>query len=183
MKTQLLINALQTRTLIGIRTTMLEWGKRIIGFIDEVAGDYCVINEIDEYGFFIGKPHIHFGDIVNIDIDDPYQKRLMFLHRHKDAFDIDARLTIWEKGAKLIPYFDELIKSGSIVTLFFDEDDYLTGCLSEYSDEELVIDCVGSDGDEDGRSCYPIDKIIGLRYNGIEEQKIKLLRDNRAVFY
>jgi len=42
---------------------------------------------------------------------------------------------------------------------------------------------IGIEGDEDGFSYYPLDSLIGLRYNSIEEQKIEILYKNNTVFY
>jgi len=46
-----------------------------------------------------------------------------------------------------------------------------------------MINNIGREGDDDGTSYYPIDKLIGLKYDGLEEQKIKLLYENRSKFY
>jgi hypothetical protein len=84
---------------------------------------------------------------------------------------------------KLAPYFNDLIENKTIATFYFNEDDYATGVVLKYDEAQIMINNIGSEGDEDGISCHYIDRLIGLRYNGLEEQKIKLLYENRAFFY
>jgi len=183
MKKRVLKKAYQDETLIGIRTINIDWDESIIGFITIINENSITINEIDKNGYFIGKTEIEINDIVNIDIDDRYQKRLLFIHKNLELIDKNKGITIWKEGIKIIPNIKDLIQNKKITTLFFDEDNYITGYLKKISDSYVMIEAIGSEGDADGFSYYPINKIIGLRYDGIEEQKIKLLNENYKLFY
>ena len=179
----LLENAIKEKSLIGIRTKSLDWGESIIGFIIQFGGSYFTINEIDEYGFLIGKTQIAIEDVINIDVDDRYQKRLTYIYNNNSTFKINERITIWKEGEELIPNIKALIENKIVATFYLIEDDYVIGFALKYDKTYVMIKNIGSEGDEDGTSYYPIDKFIGLRYNSIEEQKIKLLYENRTSFY
>jgi hypothetical protein len=179
----LLENAIKENTLIGIRTNSLDWGELIIGFIVKLEESYFTINEIDEYGLFIGNTIIAIEDVINIEINDRYQKRLKFIFDNSSTLKPNNRITIWKEALDLIPHINYLIENGKITTLYYDEDDYVTGVILKFDEDYLKIKNIGREGDEDGMSYYPIDKLIGLRYDGIEEQKIQLLYENRTTFY
>jgi hypothetical protein len=183
MKKTLLENAFKEKSLIGIRTNSIEWDESIIGFIVGLEDSFFTINEIDEYGLFIGNTIIAIEDVVNIEIGDRYQIRLRFIYENSSKLKPNNRITIWKEGAELVSHFKTLIENKIITTLYFDEDYYVIGIILNFDGNSIMIKNIGSEGDDDGMSCYPISKIIGLRYDGIEEQKIKLLYENRASFY
>jgi len=183
MKKTLLENALKDKSLIGVRTSSLDWGESIIGFVTTLEESFFTINEIDEYGAFIGKTTMAIGDVINVEINDRYQKRLKFIHDNNSILKPNNRITIWKEGAELISYFKALIEDEKITTLYFDEDDYVIGVIIKYDEDCIMLKNISIEGDEDGTSCYHISKLIGLRYDGIEEQKIKLLYENRLKFY
>lgn len=183
MKKEILEKAINEKILVGIRTNMLEWGESIIGFIVDLGESFFTINEIDENGFLIGNTQISIDDVINIDINDRYQRRMMFIYNNNSAFNINERVTIWKEGKELTPHIKILIEDKKIATFYLNENDYVTGFVLKYDKTYLMIQNIGNEGDEDGTSYYPIDKLIGMRYNGIEEQKIKLLYENRTSFY
>jgi hypothetical protein len=183
MKRSLLESAFKEKTLIGIRTNAQDWGESIIGFIVKLEDSFFTINEIDEYGAYIGNTTIEIENIINIDINDRYQKRLKLIHDHVSTFNVNNRITVWKESSTLIHYFKDLMESVTIVTFYFNEDDYVTGVILKYDENQIMINNIGSEGDEDGISCHYINHLMGLRYNSLEEQKIKLLYDNRVLFY
>ncbi len=181
--TKLLKEALNSQTLIGISDPRAEGKERIIGFLIGLTDEYGIINEINEYGYFVGNVYICLKDITYVDVNnDRYLKRLLFIHKHCNELNINKQVSIWQKRKKLQPYFRKLITNKIMATIYFSEDDHMTGFISHCDNEDIMLDCISSEGEMDGSSCYPIDKIIGLRYNSLAEQKIKLLYDNRNLF-
>ncbi len=183
MKKNILEKAYDEKSLIGIRTNSQEWGESIIGFIVEIDESFFIINEIDENGFLIGNTQIAIEDVINIDIDDRYQKRLMFIYDNSSKFSINNRVTIWKEGKELLPHLKMLIENGKIATFFFNEDDYVTGQILEYDESYVMFKNIGREGDDDGFSYYPLDALIGVRYDSVEEQKIEILHENITTFY
>ena len=62
--------------------------------------------------------------------------------------------------------------------LFFNDDDYELGIILDYDENCILLKDIGQDGIELGITCYRLNEIVGLRYNGLGEQKIKILYDN-----
>jgi hypothetical protein len=183
MRRSFLETAYKEKSLIGFRTISLEWDESIIGFVIDLDESYVTVDEIDEYGFHIGNTIFTLEDIVDVEINDRYQKRLKFIYENNSIFNPINQCTIWKEGPGLVPHFNFLFENKKITTLYFDEANYVTGVLLKFNENYFTINNIGSEGDEDGISCHPIEKLIGLRYDGLEEQKIKLLYENRADFY
>jgi len=118
--------------------------------------------------------------ILNIMTDT---KNAWNLYLVKSMFDPNNRVTIWKEGQFLFSDLKTLQGSDKICTFFLNEDDYIIGFLIDITDDQVLIRGIGDEGDDDGISCYYIDNFIGLRYDSLVEQKIKLLYDNQAEFY
>jgi hypothetical protein len=84
-------------------------------------------------------------------------------------------VTIWSKAKELKIVVLELIEKDIIATLFFDEDFFITGKILEFQDNYIFVNNITSSGEDDGYSIHLIDKLIGIRYNGKEELKIRYL--------
>jgi hypothetical protein len=178
----ILENALVEQSLIGIRTPDQDWDESIIGFVvlkDELS---IVLKEIDEYGKLIGNTSIEIDQIINVDLKDRYQTRLAYIYKNEGLLNADHRVSIWKPGALLSKHLAELLESKEITTFYFDDDNYVIGVILEYDETYLKINNIGSDGLEDGMSLHLISDLSGLRFNGLEEQKIKLLLNNPKLF-
>jgi len=180
---KILKEAIKNNSLIGIRTKELQWGQTIIGYIVNLNETFFTINEIDEYGTLIGNTIIEMVDVLHVEINDRYQRRLKLIFENRLMFNPNNRITIWKEGKKLIPYFKILKEENILSTFFLNEDDYIIGFLLNFTENYISIKNIGDDGDDDGESCYCIENFIGLRYNSLSEQKTKLLYENRDVFY
>ncbi len=178
----ILEKTIQNKSIIGIRTISQEVGESIIGFIVKFDESSFTINEIDEFGFFIGYTIIEIENIINIDVNDRYLRRLMFIHNNSKNFNINERITVWKEGFKLLPLLKEIKKDKKITTFYFNEDEYVVGYILRIEYEQIEVNNIGREGDEDGISYHFINNLIGLRFDSLEEQKIKLLYENRAMF-
>lgn len=175
MMIKVLKDKLVEKSLIGIRTIYQDWDEVIIGFIKSIEGNNLILQEIDEYGKTLGETNIEIADILSVEFDDKYQIKLMSILENSDLFESENQVTIWSKAKELKIVVLELIEKDIIATLFFDEDFFITGKILEYQDNYLLVNNITSSGEDDGYSIHLIDKLIGIRYNGKEELKIRYL--------
>lgn len=180
---KLLNKAVDEKSLIGIRTNKLDWGQTIIGYIVELNESDFTINEIDEYGMLIGNTVIQMTDVLHLEYDDRYQKRLQFTYENSETFNPNSCVTIWKEGKELMPHLNMLKETDKLFTFFLNEDDYVIGFLQDITEDQILIRNIGKEGDDDGVSCYYIEKFIGIRFDSLSEQKINLLYKNKSVFY
>ncbi len=183
MQSKILNDAWKAKSLIGIRTKAEDWNESVIGFITELNDLSLTINEVDKNGFLSGMTVILLDNIISLDLDDRYQKRLEFIHGNCKTLKLNEQITIWKEGPELTDHFNSLIESKKIATFYFDEDSFVFGIVLSFDLDYILIKNIGIEGDEDGTSCHLINKIIGLKYDGVEEQKIKMLYESRNIFY
>lgn len=182
MKEELFKKAFHENSLIGIRTIREEYDETIIGYITNMNESVLTLNEVDEYGFYIGFTQFIIDDITDIEINDGYQKRFKFIIENNSLFNPNTRNTIWKEGELLLQNLPFLIEKKEIVTLHFHEDNFDTGIILQCNKSYVILQCITRDGEEDGISYYPVNNLIGIRYAGLQEQKIKLLYENRGCY-
>jgi hypothetical protein len=175
---KILTKALLNSKLIGIRTYFEDWDKVIIGFVKEINETNVIIEEIDKQGLIIGYMIIEIDDIINLDYDDKYQRKLEFLNKLKKQSYENIQLTVLKKGEKLISYFQELIDEKYITEFHFDDNHYEIGILQEFDEKYILCKNIGNNGEYEGISCFTIEYLTGIKYKGIEQYKIKLLYDS-----
>lgn len=171
------------KSLIGIRINEEDWDEVLIGFIYSINTTNVVMNEIDENGNSTGYTTISINKILRIDLDDRYQKRLKFIFDNRKKIIADNQITISNDTKALLNNINILIKNKQICTLYFDEDQYITGILQKKDSKFILVKNIGRQGDDEGFSYYELNRIIGLKYDGIDERKISLLYKNWKVFY
>lgn len=183
MINDILQNARKKNTLIGIRTDREDWDESLIGFVTDLDDRSVTINELDKDGTLIGNTNILLIDIISLDFDDRYQRRLKLIHDSRSLLDANSQVTIWRTGEHLSDQLNLLIKNGNIATLYFQEDNYVLGIVKAFDLNYILIHNVGVEGDDDGESCHLIDNLIGIKYSGIDEQKVSILYKNKAILY
>jgi len=176
MITNFLEQAFKQKKLISITTKSIEWDESIIGYVTETGNAYFTMNEINAEGDFIGKTVFSIDEVLCVQPDDFYLREIQIIHQNRDVFNPDLRVTVWKKGKDLLSYFKKIKNENKITRFFFEDDNYVIGIVLDYNDDFFVIKNIGENGLEEGISCYKLnDSLIGLRYDGLAEQKIKLL--------
>lgn len=172
---EILNNIKKNGELVGIRTIDQEIDEIVIGKINALNEQNITIEEVDEFGDWVGVTTYPLREILNIEFDDIYLRKISQLLNQSNLISDSNQVTIWGQADELKDHLDKLIKTKSFVTLYFDEDYYITGKIVNQSQDSIVFNNYTLLGDEDGFSVHFFDKLTGLRYNSKSELKIKLL--------
>jgi len=173
----ILKTAFEQKKLVDINIYELEDEDSIIGYITEINDKSFKIKEIDKFGYFDGNTIYSVDKIKNISLNNWYLNGLQIIINNVNKLNQDNRVSIHKNGKELISHFKNLKEKEIMTMLFFKKDDYELGIILDFDENYLLFKDIGQDGIELGITCYCIDDIIGLRYNGLGEQKTKLLYD------
>jgi len=171
----ILKNAYEQKKLVDINIYESENDDPIIGYVTAINDDFFTVNEIDKFGNYNGCTIYSVNKIKNISMDNWYIRNLKIIIDNHFNLNQDMRVTIWKSGNELIPHFQCLKEQQDIVMLFFDNEDFEIGILMDFDSDTITLKNIGQDGYELGITHYPINNICGLKYNGLGEQKTKLL--------
>jgi len=175
MLKKILKNAQEQQRLVDIN--IYDDEESIIGYITSINDDYFTINEIDKFGCSDGNTVYHIDSIKDLSSDNWYLRALQIIIDHKDSLNQDNRNTIYKKGKELISHFNFLKENEIVTMLFFEEDNFELGFIVDFDEDFILLKDIDQGGSELGTTCYRINEIIGLRYNGLGEQKTKILYD------
>jgi len=175
----LLKNAYEQKKLVDINIYEPEDEDSIIGYITEVDDVYFTIKEINKFGNADGISIYPVEKIKNISLDNWYLRNLQVIINTNSKLNQDNRVTIYKNGKELNPYFRNLKENKIMTMLFFKEDDYELGIILDYDENFISFKDIGQDGVELGITCYRLNDITGLRYNGLGEQKTQILYEKR----
>ncbi len=169
--------AILSNKLIGVRTFQEDWEEVIIGYVKKIDEIELILAEVDKQGVIIGNILINVEDIINVDYDDRYQRKLEFFNKLELLNFENKQLTILKNGQLLVNYFQELIEGKYVVQFYFDDNHYETGVLQKYDEKYFFCKNIGNNGEYEGFSIFAIENLTGIKYNGIEQYKLKLLFD------
>ena len=173
MLKQFLKNAQEQQKLVDIN--IYDDEESIIGYITDVNDNYFTIKEIDKFGYSTGNTVYKIDSIKDLSSDNWYLQCLKIIIDYNNNFSQDNRVTIYKKGKELISHFNYLKENEIITVLFFDEDNYELGLILDFDKDFILLKDIGQDGSELGTTCYRINEMTGLKYNGLGEQKTRIL--------
>jgi len=177
MLQKLLIDAYKHKKIADIN--MYGEEDSIIGYITYIDKEFFTIEEIDKFGNAIGSTTYAIAKIANLSLDNWYLRSLQIIICNRDKLNEEKRITIHKDGKELLPEIEYLKVNEIIVMLFFEEDQYELGFILDYDENFILLKDVGQDGCVLGITCYQLNEVVGLRYNGLGEQKTRILYDSK----
>lgn len=149
----------------------------IIGYVTNIDEEHFTVEEVDKFGNTNGSTTYAIAKIANLSLDNWYLRSLQIIICNRDKLNEEKRITIHKDGKKLLSEIEYLKVNEIIVMLFFEEDQYELGFILDYDENFILLKDVGQDGCVLGITCYQLNEVVGLRYNGLGEQKTRMLYD------
>lgn len=174
---------LTNRTLVAIRLVNQSWDEYTVGYILFVGPEHVLIDEVDENGRSIGSAEIQYKEILGIDIDDRYLRRLERIGKEMRIDQNDSGNVLYRKDGNFWEGIRLIERRKIIVTFFFDNESYATGILMEISKQFFSFRSIGVEGDEDGLAYRLIKNLTGFRYDSAFEKRIDFYFRNSKYFY
>lgn len=172
---KILEEAYKNKKIISLTPRDFKWDDSILGYVTEINGDKVIINEIDEYGKSIGNIIFKINDISYLETNNMETRKRQFVYDNIKDFKPELRISIWQWGKELVSSLKELKKNGKISELFFGDDNSVRGIVLDVDNQFCLIQNISEEGDKIEITCYRIKNIIGLEYDDIDTQIVKLL--------
>ena len=111
----LLLEAKNKSRLIGLRTKNMDFEESLIGFVHELNDGRVIIQEIDQYGKIEGLTSIDLKDILSVDYDDRYQKRLLCIFSNKELLDAEKKVIVYGNPEELVEIVRDCITNKNMI--------------------------------------------------------------------
>ena len=148
------------------------------GYIIDYNETLIKIQHYTKYGKPDGIIIAQLANIKSVDFDDDYAKAMQVVIDYADEIEKEANFDItlsendnwdFEIIKKLEGNFDILS------SIEISNSDYFSGFITEVTETDFIIRCVGKMGEDEGSVIYKIEDITGFKINDIDNRKRCLL--------
>ncbi len=171
--------AMKENLLVSIYTNQWKPDYFSTGFVNAISDQEVVLNHVTPDGLYDGYIVRKLGDLFRVDIGGLYEQRLYLLYTLQKQSHLKLIKKRKTGDANL---FREVLlsarKQNYVVSLCIDEAETqngITGWISEVFDNEVVIAKISYEGDNDGFSIVPMNRISKINCNTTDERVIKIL--------
>lgn len=143
------------------------------GYIVDFNDDFFVMQHITKFGKKDGLVIEPLYKIRRIDKDD-YCKCLQYVFEHHHELDEEKEITL------NVPIDENWISNtlneikgeqDYIVRISVASDNRFSGFVTDVSEEDFVLRCIGADGEDDGDLYFLIDDVLSFRLNDMEARR------------
>lgn len=168
--------------ILSIFSNRNQRGRCSVGLIEQVTSQHVVMKHISVNGQYDGYILRRLEDIIRIDINGQYEKRLQTLYllqkqQHLDLFDKKVK----RNGNLVKEFLTYSMGKRLVVSVCIDETEEqedIVGWVKDMNDTEVTISKISFEGYDDGETIFDICEIIKLNCDSLEERVLGLLNSN-----
>ena len=170
MKTKIL-KLSKTKKNISLYLNPHDTSKFIFGHIISANDMHFVMCLVDSYGNYDGILVKEIDEIIRIELDDKYAKKIEKLIRDKGIYEIDLCLNGDDIIKEVLDVIQNANKIVSIEILHSGASDVI-GFVDDVTDDICTIRQINSYGEEDGKTHIILNNITELSFDSVEENTI-----------
>lgn len=172
-------NAIEKRSLVSVFFNINNSQHLSAGFIHDISDEQVIIKHISKQGLYDGYVIRRLVDILRVDTNGDYEKRLFSLYNLNDQ--THAALLLKSKCIKESNLFKEILISAQelnfAVSLLLNGDDEedLSGWVKNVNDTVVVLSKISYYGHNDGKTILKLEDIVAIDCDTDDEISLKLL--------
>ena len=148
------------------------------GYIIDYNETLIKIQHYTKYGKPDGIIIAQLANIKSVDFDDDYAKAMQVVIDYAD--EIEKETTFYINLSENDNWDFEIIKKlegnfDILSSIEISNSDYFSGFITEVTETDFIIRCVGKMGEDEGSVIYRIEDITGFKINDIDNRKRCLL--------
>ena len=148
------------------------------GYIIDYNETLIKIQHYTKYGKPDGIIIAQLANIKSVDFDDDYAKAMQVVIDYAD--EIEKETTFYINLSENDNWDFEIIKKlegnfDILSSIEISNSDYFSGFITEVTETDFIIRCVGKMGEDEGSVIYKIEDITGFKINDIDNRKRCLL--------
>lgn len=148
------------------------------GVVQDYTDELVILQHYTKYGKPDGLIIEQISNIESIDFGDDYAKVMEFLIENAHLLDQQPKVALqikdpayWQKSI----LEDFIGDKNTIVRVQINNDSYFSGLVDWCDDESLILEMIGTEGQDEGKSLFKMDDITAIRVNDLENRKKLLL--------
>ena len=147
------------------------------GYVKDYNEELVTIQHFTKYGKSDGIIIERIENIKSVDFDDDYSKAMQCLIDYSTELDKDEPFEIelndnenWQTAI-----LKQLVGTERVARLEISSSDYFSGFITQMSETDLILHCLGDLGEDEGTVIYRIEDVTAVRVNDIVNRKKLML--------
>ncbi len=146
-----------------------------VGLVEHVDDSETVLLCLTPRGEPDGRRVLRSDDIVRVDYDNAYIRRLELLYQYREAiFDKDFR-PVSSRGSDLVSQLTSAKETNTIVHLVDSGDYGPSGFVRQVGEDYVEIERIGANGEPDGHSTILLGSICKVHLGRRQDQVLEFL--------
>ncbi|MCF6141604.1 hypothetical protein L1S34_09935 [Flavobacterium sp. K77] len=162
-----------TKEIISIWQYNSDKGS-LVGYITEISEEYIGFRHFTRFGKADGIIFIKVGNIKSVDFNDDYTKVMECLIEYSNIID---QPSLFNLNLQLSDYWQHqaisqlFAAADQIASYEINGNEYFTGFVHSYSEEDFILRCIAKNGEDLGTSLFKIEDVTEIRVNDIDDRR------------
>ncbi|POZ52864.1 hypothetical protein [Methylovulum psychrotolerans] len=159
-----------------------DWGQYSVGYVDSITNGHVRLRTLSKYGENAGFEIRLLSDIVKIEYDGKYEKKIELLNKKQGKVFNEIDPNKISSGNLFEDALKQSLEDSVVIVIWGnDPDDSLVGIVEKLDSELISVRLVNEFGEDDGLSTIKIDEINSIDFNTQSEQVRSFLYKHSAL--
>jgi len=148
------------------------------GYVKDFDEAFVFLRHYTKYGKPDGIIVEQIENIESIDFDDDYSNAMEYLIANSEKIDIEPEIELHIKDHENWQYEileQQLSNNERIVGIQVNRDNFYSGFVTWIDEDNVILNMVGKEGQDQGKTIFKLEDINAIRINDIENRKKLLL--------
>ena len=178
---QILKNAQINGYIVSAYVNANDWGQYSVGYVDIITNEHVRFQALSKYGEKAGYEIRLLSDIVKVEYDGKYEKKIKKLEKNQGTIFKDILPTELSSDNLFEDALNQSLEDSIVIVIWGnDPDDSLVGIVEKIELDLVSIRLINEFGEDDGLSTIRIDEITSLDFNTQSEQVRRFLHNHKA---
>ncbi len=176
-----LSKAKKEKKLVSIFTDKDDWDDWSVGYVDILTDQHVRLHSLSRYGDFAGYIMMNLSEIIKVEVDSQYEKKMERFHSSQENFFAEVKLENEIEVNIIIDALKASLNDKTFIEVWGNDPEVSLGGYVEDMDEETVtVHLIDSYGVDDGVSTIKINEIRRLDFNTRCEQARRFLYNSNG---
>ena len=155
-----------------------------VGYVTEISEEHLILKHYTPFGKCDGLIVIRISNIKTIDYNDDYTKVMECVIQYASIFDkpSEFQFAIGFSNNWQLDALQKLVASkNQVASVEINGADYYTGFVTDLSQDDFVMNCIGKNGEDHGTAIFRVEDITEIRVNDLDNRRRLLLYNWRKA--
>ncbi len=148
------------------------------GYVKDFNESFVILQHFTKFGKHDGLMIEKLENIVSIEFEDEYTRAMAYIIENNILLDFEDNVHVALNDSEnwAHEFLAPLSKKDDLMAAIqINSDSFYTGLLLDVSAGHVMLNLIGKDGQDEGKSIYKLEDITSIRLNDIEDRRRLIL--------